>query len=55
MRPEFGLGRFGDGRLEKGGQRCMPPWLRDLALVSGGSEAAGPERCGFGAFCTMAR
>ena len=23
---EYGLGRFGDRRLEKGGRRCMPPW-----------------------------
>jgi hypothetical protein len=54
MRPEFGLGRFGDRRLEKGGLRCMPPWLRDPAVVFGGWEAAGPRRCGFGAFCIMA-
>ena len=54
MRPDFGLGRFGDRRLEKGGLRCMPPWLPGPALVSGGSVAAARRRCGFGAFCTMA-
>jgi hypothetical protein len=40
----YGLGRFGDRRLEKGGRRCMPPWLTGLAVVSGGSVRAGRKR-----------
>ena len=31
---EYGLGRFGDRRLEKGGRFCMRPWWRGRALAS---------------------
>jgi hypothetical protein len=33
---EFGLGRFGDRRREKGGPICMPRWWRGQALAFGG-------------------
>ena len=32
---EYGLGRFGDGRLEKGGPICMLHWLPGLVRASG--------------------
>jgi hypothetical protein len=43
---EFGLGRFDDRRLEKGGRLCMRPWLSVLVRASGASLAAGPRKCG---------
>jgi len=33
---DFGLGRFGDRRLEKGGLPSMRPSLSGRAVVSGG-------------------
>ena len=39
---EFGLGRFGDLRLEKGGCVCTRPWLIDRGRASAGW--AGPAR-----------
>jgi hypothetical protein len=35
MADEFGLGRFGDARLEKGGLRCIPRLLNGLARAFG--------------------
>jgi hypothetical protein len=56
MGVEFGLGRFGDRRLEKGGLRCMKPWLGAPARVSDGSRPDGGRRkCGSGASCAIAR
>ena len=43
---DFGLGRFGDRRLEKGGPISMRPSLRGLALVSGGLQDVDRGRCG---------
>jgi hypothetical protein len=53
MGMEFGLGRFGDRRLEKGGRRCMRPWFAGLAPASGVLEEAEPRRCDLRAFCAM--
>jgi hypothetical protein len=50
---EFGLGRFGDRRLEKGGPPCMRPWLSGRALASAGLREGGRKRCGSGAFCAI--
>ena len=41
MAIEFGLGRFGDRRLEKGGPLCMRPWWSGRARASGGWRHAG--------------
>ena len=54
MAIEFGLGRFGDRRLEKGGSPCMLPLLSDPALGSGGLPGVGRKRCGSRAFCAIA-
>jgi hypothetical protein len=32
---EYGLGRFGDRRLEKGGPSCTPAWWRAAGGVCG--------------------
>lgn len=53
--PEFGLGRFGDRRLEKGGLRFMAPLSINRAVVSDGSGVVVRRRCGFGVFCTIDR
>jgi hypothetical protein len=53
MAIEFGLGRFGDRRLEKGGLRCMRPWLSGRALASAGLLDGGRKRCGSGASCAI--
>jgi hypothetical protein len=49
----FGLGRFGDRRLEKGGPRCTRPWLIVLAVGSGELRDVGRRRCGSGVFCVI--
>jgi hypothetical protein len=54
MSIEFGLGRFGDRRLEKGGSPSTLPWLSGQALVSGGLRGVGRKRFGSGAFCVIA-
>ena len=54
MSIEFGLGRFGDRRLEKGGSRCTLPWSSGPAVGSGGLRDVGHRRCGSGAFCVIA-
>jgi hypothetical protein len=41
---DFGLGRFGDRRLEKGGPRSMLPWLSDPAAGFGGLRDVGRKR-----------
>ena len=44
MADEFGLGRFGDARLEKGGLRCMPHLFSGLARAFGGWRDGGRGR-----------
>lgn len=51
----YGLGRFGDLRLQKGGPGCMRRWWRGRGRVSGGLAATGPARCSFGGFFTIDR
>ncbi len=43
---DYGLGRFGDRRLEKGGPFCMPALLRRAGAAFGfaGLEGAGLGR-----------
>ena len=53
MSIEFGLGRFGDRRLEKGGSRSTLPWLSGPAVGSGDLPDVGRRRCGSGVFCTI--
>jgi len=55
MAIEFGLGRFGDRRLEKGGLPCMQPWLSAPVPASGGLLDGGRKRCGSGASCATTR
>jgi hypothetical protein len=45
---DFGLGRFGDRRLEKGGPTSMRPSLSDRAVVSDGLRDVDRRRCGSG-------
>jgi hypothetical protein len=42
---EFGLGRFGDRRLEKGGSICTRRWWRGRAAAFGGWEERESGRC----------
>jgi hypothetical protein len=51
----FGLGRFGDRRLEKGGPRCMRPWFDGLVLASDGLQGIEPRKFDSRAFCAMKR
>jgi hypothetical protein len=53
MEMEFGLGRFGDRRLEKGGRRCMRRWFDGLAQGSGVLQGIAPRKFGSRAFCAM--
>jgi hypothetical protein len=53
MSIEFGLGRFGDRRLQKGGLPYMPPSLSDPALASGALPGGEHERCGSRASSAM--
>ena len=46
----YGLGRFGDRRLEKGGPGCMRRWWRGLAHVSVALAVIGRARCNFTGF-----
>ena len=50
---EFGLGRFGDRRLENGGPPSMRPWLSDRVVVSDGLRDADRRRCGSDASFTI--
>jgi len=52
---EYGLGRFGDRRLEKGGLDCMRRWSRDRARAFGGWVGRGRARCSSRAFCATGR
>ena len=51
----YGLGRFGDRRLEKGGPGCIGRWWRGRARVSVASAAVGRARCSFAGFFTIGR
>ena len=51
----YGLGRFGDRRLEKGGPICMPRWWRVRARVSVVLAADEPAKCSSHACCAIAR
>ena len=54
---EYGLGRFGDRRLEKGGTFCWSGFWRRVKAVSGfaRSGAVGPGKSGSGAFSITGR
>jgi hypothetical protein len=52
---EYGLGRFGDRRLEKGGRCCTARWLRGLDRAFAVLAAGGRAKCNSGVFCTIAR
>lgn len=52
---DFGLGRFGDRRLEKGGPPSMRPSLSGRAVVSGGLRDVDRRRCGSPAFFAILR
>lgn len=43
---DFGLGRFDDRRLEKGGPPFMRLWWIGRVLISGGLRDDGRRRCG---------
>jgi hypothetical protein len=51
----YGLGRFGDRRLEKGGPGCMRRWCRGPARVSAALAVTGQEKCSFAGFFTTRR
>ena len=51
----YGLGRFGDRRLEKGGRGCMRRWWPDLARASAASVRTVRARCSFAGFFTIRR
>jgi hypothetical protein len=53
MTMEFGLGRFGDRRLEKGGPPCMLRWLSGRARGSDGLEDVGRKRYGSRVSCAI--
>lgn len=48
---EYGLGRFGDRRLEKGGRACTRLWLAILDRAFVVWAARGPVRFSSPAFC----
>jgi hypothetical protein len=43
----YGLGRFGDRRLEKGGPDCMRRWWRGLGRVFVALAVTGRAKCSF--------
>jgi len=51
----YGLGRFGDLRLEKGGPDCTRRWLGGQARVSAGLAVTVRARCSFAGFFTIDR
>lgn len=53
MAMAFGLGRFGDRRLKKGGPPCLPPLWSDPARVFDGLRDADRRKCGSRAFCAI--
>jgi hypothetical protein len=48
---EYGLGRFGDRRLEKGGPLCMRRWWRGRVRAFAGSREHGHGRFSSRACC----
>ena len=54
-RVAYGLGRFGDRRLEKGGPGCMRRWWLGRARVSVALAVTGRARCSFAGFFTIDR
>jgi hypothetical protein len=52
---EFGLGQFGDRRLEKGGLFCTRPLLSGRVRVCAGLLARERERCSLHDFCATHR
>ena len=52
---EFGLGRFGDRRREKGGPICTRRWWRGRALAFGGWAERAHGRCNLRASFTIRR
>ena len=53
MAIEYGLGRFGDRRLEKGGSTFMWPLLSSPVRVSGGLRDDARGKYGSRAFCAI--
>jgi hypothetical protein len=51
----YGLGRFGDRRLEKGGPGCMRRWWLGRVRASVALAVTGRVRCSFVGFFTTAR
>ena len=51
----YGLGRFGDRRLEKGGRVCMRRWWHGPARVSVALAATGRVSCSSGGYFTIGR
>jgi hypothetical protein len=51
----YGLGRFGDRRLEKGGPGCTRRWWHGQARVSAALAVTGLARCSFAGFFTTRR
>ena len=52
---EYGLGRFDDRRLEKGGPICMRRWWRGLALACVGWQERGHGRFSLRGSCATLR
>jgi len=52
---EYGLGRFSDRRLEKGGPFCTPASLIGQVRASEGSGEPGRERFSSRDFCAIPR
>jgi hypothetical protein len=50
---EYGLGQFGDRRLEKGGSLCMRRWLRVHVRASAGWREHARGRFNSRAFCAI--
>ncbi len=51
----YGLGRFGDRRLEKGGLGCTQRWSRDPARVFVALAVTERAKCSFAGFFTTHR
>jgi len=49
---DYGLGRFGDRRLQKGGPRCMRRWWSGPVAVLAGLAVPVRGRCSLGGSCT---
>jgi hypothetical protein len=50
---EFGLGRFGDLRLQKGGPICMRHWWSDQGRAFAGLLGRGRARFSSQGFCAI--